>query len=180
MGKIKFELLDNDKETKSFYCHNGSIERIIAESYFLTLLKHAYAYRFSTEGEILGYYMILFRKIELSLCPEIISEYYCDHMNYCVAVHIDYLAVSSKYQHKGIGTTVLKIVIKSIFDLSESFPVRIITIDALKEVYDWYCEIGFTAFDKDDLKNSNPTISMYMDCINAKDMEKIEEYKSIC
>lgn len=55
----------------------------------------------------------------------------------------------------------LGIIINSILRLAEKFPVRLITIDVLKEYYDWYKCKGFLPFDKADIDDGKPTIRMY-------------------
>lgn len=177
MGNIKGQLLDNNQEIRDFKCGNASIERTITESYYLTLLKHAYAYKIIGNGMILGYYMLLFRKILLEDCPESIGDYYTEKLDYCTSIHIDYLAINEKYQHRGIGTNVLKMIILFVMKFGKKLPIRLITIDALKEYYDWYRGIGFIAFNEKDLKDSKPTISMYMDCISKDNLEIIKEYE---
>ena len=142
----------------------------------MTLLKHAYSYSFSCDGVVLGYYMIQFHKINLNICPESIGDYYA-RIDYCMAMHIGLLAVDSKFQKKRIGTNVLKTLIKMVKNYSKSLPIRLITIDALKEFSEWYIEIGFTYFDEKDLQDEKSTISMYIDCIELVSMEKIKEYQ---
>lgn len=50
----------------------------------------------------------------------------------------------------------LGIIINSILRLAEKFPVRLITIDALKEYYDWYKCKGFYRLIKRILMMGNP------------------------
>lgn len=123
--------------------------------------------------------MLLFRKIVLNTCPSKISDYYSEKMDYCVSIHIDFLAIDSCFQHKGIGTSVLKTIIATCKRLIPFIPVRLITLDALKEYYEWYCKNGFVAFDEKDLTNDCPTIPMYMDCITNENAEKITEYQLV-
>lgn len=176
MGQLYFDMLEEAVCDDSFNCGNHSIERKISESYWLTILQHAYAYKISTDGIILGYYMILFRKIALAHCPDNISEYYSGMMDYCISVHLDYLAVDKRYQHKKIGTNTMKIIINSVLRLAKRFPVRLITIDALKEYYSWYQAIGYSAFNENDMDDGNTTIKMYMDCLSCENKERINKY----
>ena len=57
MGKIIVEKLQEDVPKGSFYCGNGSIERMIEDSYFVTQLQHAFAFKvYDDRNYIIGYY----------------------------------------------------------------------------------------------------------------------------
>lgn len=73
----------------------------------------------------------------------------------------------------------LGIIINSILRLAEKFPVRLITIDALKEYYDWYKRKGFLPFDKADIDDGKPIIRMYLDCLSIENKERIKKYGEI-
>lgn len=175
MAQLIFNLVTLDSSAtplNEFRCGNSSIElrlRVYAAS--MSSLKHAYTYSVSFENLLLGYYMISFKKILLSECPEQIRDYYGD-LDYCVSVHIELVAVASKYQHHRIGTTILKEIIRRVQLLSAHFPVRLITLDALEEYIGWYTNNGFAPIS--DFPLGGSTRLMYLDCISREQLEIIE------
>ncbi len=146
-------------------CGNASINSLITESYYTTILQHAYCYIVSYNNEVVGAYMLKFTKIELDICPEDIADYRSEICTDCFSVHIKYIAVDKRYQRNGLGKLILKYIIKSVMQLCEKWPVRLITLDALKEKYEWYLALGFLPFNEKDIDNDSATISMYMDCL---------------
>lgn len=177
MGKIIIKKLDHDVASGTFDCGNDSVNRKIEESYFPTLMQYSYAYEISISGCVVGYYMIKFRTIKLSYAPSVIREYYCSLIEDCCALHISYIAISEKFQGRKIGTNVLKTLIFQILGLCDKWPITIITVDALKEKYDWYKSIGFLPFDDEDSKGEDITIPMFMSCI--PDKEAVDNYCEI-
>lgn len=165
MGELQIIKLRKEVPNGTFDCGNSSINSLIVESYFPTILQHGYAYQVSCQGVVLGYYMIKFRNIKLDSCPEEISDYKSTIISDCCSVHISYIAINKKYQNKSIGTSLLNIIIKRVLDLCREFPVMLLTLEALKDKYDWYINKGFKPFDGNELDNSCPTINMYMLCI---------------
>lgn len=150
-------------------CGNASINSLITESYYTTILQHAYCYIVSYKDRVVGTYMLKFTKIELNICPEDIADYRSEICTDCFSVHIKYIAVDKSYQGKGIGTFIMQYIIKSVMQLCEKWPVRLITLDALKEKYKWYLELGFLPFNEKDIDDDSATISMYMDCLLNQD-----------
>lgn len=177
MAKITIEKLDRNVLDKEFDCGNSSINMQVQASYYPTLLQYAYAYKVSISDHIVGYYMIKLRTIKLEKAPSEISEYSCSLISECNAVHIKYIAIDKEYQHKTIGTYVLKTIIVSVLNLCKKFPITLITLDALIDKYDWYKRNGFRAFDEDELQVSQTTIPMYINCI--LDKKTVNDYCSI-
>lgn len=91
-----------------------------------------------------------------------------------MAMHIRYLAIDKKFQNKGIGTVVLRGIIAEILKLSQIYPIRIITIDALGEYYEWYKKIGFR--DIPGIENNGITYPMFMDCMSKEEARKLKEF----
>lgn len=145
MAEIRCPLMD--KEVDGFECNNSSIEEQVRDSYFITLLKQAYGHQIIIDGQIVGYYM---------------------------AMHIRYLAIDKRVQHRGIGTIVLRGILAEIIELSKKYPIRIITIDALTEYYDWYKNIGFK--DIHGCESDGIVHQMYIDCMTKKETECLEEF----
>lgn len=177
MAKIKISKMEKEIPTESIDCGNASINALIEKSYYPTILQHAYSYIVCYDEKIIGAYMLKFVKIELEDCPEEIADYVSDMCSDCFSLHIKYIAVDEKYQRKGIGKYLLKYIVKGVRELCENWPIRLITLDALKEKYDWYCSLGFLPFNKEDLEDDNTTIHMYLDCLIH--VEKVNTYCNI-
>ena len=174
MGKLIIEKLDHEILENTFSCGNKSIDSQIKESYFPTLLQYAYAYQVSLDNTVVGYYMIGLRSIKMDFVPEEIQEYKTSLVNSVGALHIPYIAVSEKYQNRNIGTYVLRAIMLQVKNLCKIVPIAVMTLDALKEKYEWYKKRGFKPFDEKELVNEDSIIRMYVNCI--LDMEAVENY----
>ena len=165
MAVIKMRKLQADTEDVLFDCGNAGINAMVRRSYYPTLLQHLYAFEILADGKTVGYYMLGFKKFKLTDCPGEIGEYISDMSEYCYSLHIRYIAVATAYQHYGIGTVALKMIIGSVKDMCSIWPVRFITLDALKERVDWYKRIGFVMFNDKDITNREKDVRMYLDCL---------------
>lgn len=175
MNEIKCPLMD--KEVIGFKCANPSIEQQIRDSYFITLLKQAYGHQIIIDGRAIGYYMLYFKGIKLEEINKIMDEEYESSMaDYYMAMHIRYLAIDERLQHRGIGTRVLRGIIVEILRLSKIYPIRIITIDALSEYHEWYKTIGFK--DIPGREFDGITYPMFMDCMSKEEIDKLEDFCS--
>ena len=131
-------------------------------------MQYSYAYEVTISEQVVGYYMIYLRAINIDQAPSELSDYQSSIVHNCSAVHISYIAVDKRFQKRSIGTNVLKTIIVQVLEICKKFPITIITLDALKDKYEWYKEIGFIAFDEEDIANSDITIPMYINCILDK------------
>lgn len=171
MGQLVISKLHGDIQKDSFDCGNDSINNMVYESYYPTLLKHAYAFQVkdSITGNVLGYYMIKFRSIKISDCPDDIPEYKGSLINDCCALHISYVAVGKKYQRHKIGSNILKAIIKAAKESSNQLPILLITIDALRDKAEWYRHLGFSYFGEQQTREEiQSTVPMYIDCIENR------------
>jgi GNAT superfamily N-acetyltransferase len=176
MIAIKTKKVQCDLSDSSFNCGVAGINRMIRESYYPTLLQHMYAYEIIVNDIIVGYYMIEFRRIYLaeSGLEEKIGEYISDLADACYALNLRYIAVGSEYQHRGIGSLMLKLIIKQTNELCKNWPIRLITLDALPEKVEWYKSNGFLPFRKNCAKNAKGEVPMFFDCL--LDEKLLEEY----
>lgn len=175
---MNYKLLQEDVPPGAFDCGNASINDWVTKSYYVTLLQHGYAYQIVGNDKILGYYMIVLRDIELNECPESISEFFEETLcNKIPSVCIKYIAIDKKYQGNKIGTTVLKSLIKKIREFADLFPIRVITLDALPELVEWYKQVGFREMPYNPPQQEGYTVYMYLDCI--KNPEKLEKYVNL-
>jgi len=107
------------------------------------------------------------------------DDYLSNMVEYYTAVHIRYIAIDKRVQNQGIGTIVFKGILSELIKLSEKYPIRIITLDALAKYYEWYKKIGFK--DIPGKESDGITYPMYMDCMTQKDADKLDEFQgSLC
>lgn len=173
MSVIKCPLMD--REVKGFKCANQSIEKQIEDSYFITLLKQAYGHKIIIGDKVIGYYMLHFKGIKLETINAIMGEEYSSSMlDYYMVLHIRYLAIDERLQHKGIGTRVLKAILSEVLDLSKKYPIRVITLDALKEYHKWYYNIGFK--DIPGMNDDGFTVPMYISCMTEEDKKILNDF----
>lgn len=170
MSTIKISKMQADVGIETFDCGNASINSLIYKSCYPTVLQHAYAYVAQFEETIVGVYMLKFMKIDLSSCPEDISDYQSDICSDCFSIHIKYIAVSKDLQGQRLGSSLLALIIRYVRKLCEKWPVRLITLDALKDKVDWYKLFGFVPFNENDMEDNEPTIKMYLDCLLDPDL----------
>lgn len=146
----------------SFSCGIPTIDGYVKNSYYPTIVQHAYGYSISGEGKILGYYMIMFREIELDDFPEEIADYDPEIKDRKVStVHIRYIAIDEKYQHNKIGTATIQTIIKEVEILAEKWPIRVITIDAREDLVSWYERLGFRKMVNNTPGQDGVTVSMF-------------------
>lgn len=175
MAELQFSRITKDIENIDFDCGVNSINEYIRQSYYPFIIQQAYTYSVKTGDIILGFYQVMFREVILDDFPDDIS--YSDggiDDSKIVAVHIRFIAVDSRFHKKEIGTNILRVVVKRIKDLSKEWPIRVITIDARKELVEWYKREGFIP-----MKNNTPwqdgvTDAMYFSLVNFP--EEIDEY----
>ena len=180
METLEFKKITRSVEDNPFECGVASINEYVKNSYYQLLIQHAYTFSIMREKTVVGYYQVIFRDIELDKFPEDISDYSSSDIkgNKITAVHIRYIAIDKQYQKRNIGTAVLKVIIKKCLKLSEEWPIRVITIDALNNLVDWYSKAGFKKMQRNTGGQDNVTTAMYFDCmIHSKELE---EYNDDC
>ena len=178
MSQLIYELLQEDVPEGSFSCGNAAIDSWVFQSYYVTLLQHGYAYRIMGNGTILGYFMIMFRNVEPYECPEEISDYREENLcSQIPSVCIKYIAIDKRYQRRGIGTQALRFIINFIKRHAEVMPIRLITIDAVENLVEWYKKEGFVKMPFNPQSQEGVTVYMYFDCI--RNPEKVKEYISL-
>lgn len=174
MSKLTYKFLRENIEEGKFDCGVESINQYVVDSFWATLLQHGYAYQILYAKTVVGYYMITFNHIGIEDCPETISEYTSGMSNFLYSVEIKYLAIDKKYQKKGIGTSVLPSIIKSIKDCVLEVPIRLITIDARNDLVNWYKSFGFVELPHNTEWQNGYTTKMYIDCLLRK--KEFQEY----
>ena len=177
MSELKFSLLKGDVPKGSFDCENKEINKWVEDSYYATLLQQAYAYQIRVGDVVVGYYMIAIRNVDLYDCPDEVSDYFQDGFGDKIpSVYIEYLAIDKKFKGQRLGETTLRTIIKRVRDLSEQWPIRLITINALTELVEWYKREGFLEMAKSLPGQEGYNVYMYLDCI--KNMDELDDYTS--
>ena len=175
MSKLTYRLLQQDVNPDDFDCGIDSINEYVYCSYLATLLQHGYAYQIEYKNKIIGYYMITINHILLEDCNDEIADYTSGLSNYIYSIEIKYLAIHRNYQRKGIGTEVLKSIIKGIKDFLYRIPFRLITIDARNDYIQWYKRFGFIECSKNSIGQEGYTTRMYLDCLQHE--EELKKYE---
>ena len=117
----------------------------------------------------------MFRDVELTDLPDDIAEYDSEVKdNRITAVHIRFIAIDKEYQKKKLGTSTLQIIIAYVRQLTQMWPVRIITIDARLDLMKWYIEEGFLSMVHNKPGQQGVTQAMVMDCMRYE--EELSEY----
>ena len=175
MENLQFINVNESVEDVEFDCGVKSINEYIRDAYYPHILQNAYSYCIMYNNIVLGYYQIMFRNIEVNDFPQEISDYITELNDKKIsAVHIRFIAIDRKYQKQKIGTKTLNVIIKRVKDLAEIWPIRVITIDAISELVDWYGKAGFVKMNHNTTGQDGTTEAMYFDCMIHKD--QLENY----
>ncbi len=175
MGTLQFKRVTQEVEKLPFDCGVASINEYVKNSYYPTIVQHAYAYSIISKEKILGYYQVMFREIELGDFPEDISDYNPGVKEDKIsAVHIRYIAVDKNFHGHKIGTGTLQTIIKDVEELADVWPIRVITIDARLDLVEWYERQGFIKMKNNTVGQDIATVAMYFDCM--KYSKELEEY----
>ena len=178
METLEFKKITRSVEDYPFECGVASINEYVRNSYYQLLIQHVCTFSIMYKESVVGYYQVLFRDIELDKFPEDISDYSSSDIksNKITAVHIRYIAIDKQYQKHGIGTAVLKVIIKKCLKLSEEWPIRVINIDALDNLVNWYSKVGFKKMQRNTGGQDDITTAMYFDCmIYSKELKEYND-----
>ena len=103
MGNLQYRKVTREVEDTSFTCDIPSIDEYVKNSYYPTIVQHAYGYSISGRGIVLGYYMIMFREIELDDFPPEIADYDSEIKDRKVsAVHMVHIVINNG-AHETVG-----------------------------------------------------------------------------
>ncbi|AFM01426.1 putative acetyltransferase [Desulfitobacterium dehalogenans ATCC 51507] len=141
-------------ESKEFRCGNGSMDNFLyMEAYEEHIYRHASTTLVFYEEELAAYFTLHRAPLKFQLGENEDEKVTQD------ALALARLAVSRKYQGKGLGTHILKeIIIRNAYIHNE---IHIIT-DALYEKWKWYNEIGFVPLIEDEIDEENPSEVVFM------------------
>lgn len=139
-------------DLKSFRCGNGSMDSFLEiEAFFSDIERKASTSLVYHGSNLVAYYTLQHTKLDI--------ESWKNDSEYAFSLDIARLAVASSYQGKGIGSYIMWKIINTAYEVNERF----ITVDALKEKWEWYSKFDFEIMFEDDLQTDSPVVSMYAD-----------------
>lgn len=149
----------DQKAIQQFNCGNSSINRFLQrDAYFNSVKRMSQTNLFEfksnrqRESPLIGFITLSFRSIQFDE----------DECAYPV-LYLEYLAIERKFQHSGIGTSILKNVISRCMTVSELAGIRALILNAVSEYHNFYKEAGFTLFGKNDDPNITKMIIDFRD-----------------
>ena len=154
---------------KPFDCGDADLnEFLFADARFYEEQLLAHTYILEDEEETIAFFSVLndkvsqtevdkslWRKLRRTIPHE-------KHYDSYPAVKIGRLAVSSKHKGEDIGTTIIMAIRTKLGANIEYSACRFLTVDAYKEVKDFYTKNGFLPLLKE-VPEDQPTIPMYFD-----------------
>ena len=168
MARLELRRMDRDI-AGDISCGVQSIDELIKNAYYSVIYKQAIAYNVFYQSILVGNYMLRFGFIE-----DEEDEYYVDNHSY-PCMELAYIAIDKKFQNNGLGTNVLKLIIKQVKRISDELPIRFFILDAFASWENWYGKAGFREYPKKlDLRYPD-TIPMRMDLIDAASIENSQE-----
>ncbi len=135
--KIQYNII------KDFDCGNTSINQQIKNSPYINALNLASAYEIKIGNRVVGYYMYHIINIRYKDLAGDISEYYDERFTSITSFYIDYIAIDKKYQRKGLGTVVLRDIMKELTKKGKVLPIKAISFDTFDYLVKWYEKNGF-------------------------------------
>ena len=172
MVKIIDRIIKSPLENTDFDCGNPRINELVKESYFANLIQIAYTHEIKMDDEVVGYYMLQFKTISDDI-PAEIGDYWDDQYGRTVpCVYLHFIAINKRFQNKGIGSAIMKLIIKNTMDMVEYVPIRIITLKSVEDKVDWYSKLGFKKL----TNRENFESIMYLDCIKEENRVKLLDY----
>lgn len=153
--QLQFKQLTREaiKDIASFSCGNYTMERFLIENaYHHHITREASTTLVYYNNIVIGYYTLNRTALNFEFPNSLIKK------EHTYALDLARLAVSDKYQGKGIGTLILQ----HIVDIAYRINDRFITTDALYEKWNWYKKRGFMYLIEDEIKSSTSSKYVYM------------------
>lgn len=160
-------------DVKDFTCGVNSIDTWVQESYYGLLTKQMNTYEIVLDGRTVGYYGLMFREVKPEECKEEVAEYSAVTLSdKFISVCIKYLVVDVRFHRRGIGTKILWDVIKRVKLLSKEYPIRLIVIDALPELVEWYKTFGFAPMEHNSIGQDGFSEQMFIELVDYKQLDE--------
>jgi len=157
---IVINRLHEEVKKEDFSCGKESIDNMVYEAYFTSLLQFSNAYKAVCDNETVGYFMTSLGSIRLDFAPESIAQY-AGKKDTISTLYIDFIAVKKELHGCGFGKAIMKIIEKKAETLIKQYEwnVRLITFNATKDNVDKYISWGFQQYGKEDVY----TVPMFKD-----------------
>lgn len=172
MDGISISKITDSNELIGHSCGEPAIDQMIRSAFYSHLFRQQDTYCIRFQGDVIGSYALSVKAIDFSACDEEIAEYYKNNLFFGV-LYIPYLAVDTDMQGMGIGTAVLKLIIRFAIEKASDVPVRCVLFDALRRRVKFYQDCGFTVLSKDELNSNSETVRMFFDLITEEDRSRI-------
>ncbi|WFN35027.1 GNAT family N-acetyltransferase [Methanogenium sp. S4BF] len=157
--ELSFLVLQQNSDLTSFECTEPELSDFLKENAKNYQKTHmAITYPVHYEGNVAGYFTLVNDNIFHEHVEEDDRPPFFIHTRY-PAIKIARLATSQKYEGRGIGESMLKVVIKLALNISEISGCRILTVDAKPKAVGFYEKYGFRKV----LRKSDDTIPLYRD-----------------
>lgn len=152
IDQIRIVPLTKEYYLESFYCGNNEIDHFLKNSAMIgqeDMLSRAYLV--CINDDVIGFFTLAASSIEvLAIDSEDGIEEFPESIY--PAIDIPKLAITKKFQGKGVGEYTLKAAIGKILSISENIGCRYITLDSVKDKVGFYKKYSFKIVDiyKDD------------------------------
>lgn len=163
--------ISGDPDMSRFSCGTHSIDALIKESYYNTLLRYQTTLQILCQDIVVGY---------VSLRCKNICSAESQNGKFFTALYIEFLGIDVTYQRRGLGTKIMKYLIHYARTLHSKYPIRYVAFDALTTLVDWYKSFEFKADTKQPsafstLTDNGSTVLMYLDLIDPAELQKYHE-----
>lgn len=175
MVTLRYTPITEESALKDFDCGNASVNRLVADSYYPHLLKQSRTYQIKVRDQTVGFYRLSVQGVSLEHSDAPVAERYLATPSYG-AVCLDYIAVDASFHHLGIGTAALESIVQQAHALAQSWPVRLLVLDALRKKVPWYSNKDFCALNSSDLAGASETVRMYLDLQSEEDSAVLDAY----
>ena len=175
MATLCYTVVNTKYDLDEFDCDNPSINRLVQESLYPTLLDQIQTYKISVQDRRVGFIAFSVLKVTCENSDAQFAEYYHSSPSYG-AILINFIAVDRHVQHKGIGTTALQYIVNETNKLCDFLPIRLLIVDALRSKLEWYEKRGFLPLCSSDVKGDSETIRMYMDIMPEARKKRLASY----
>lgn len=175
MATLCFSRVDTESDFDNFDCGNESINRLVKNSLYPTLLDQTRAYKVSIKDYRVGFIALSISHISCENSDASFADFFDKDPLYG-AILVDYIAVDKKIHQKGIGSTALEYIVEETRKINLFAPIRFVILDALRSKYEWYTKRGFLPLNSTDITGCSETIRMYLDIMTADRKQRLASY----
>jgi len=165
---MELELIDifTGVELDNFSSNNSSLDEYLKrQAYYEHMMHLSNTKLVKINNDVVAFFTMEFRQLKI---PQDYDE------NIYPIVCLKCLAVDSRFQAKGIGSTIIEYITPQSKELSEFIGCRCLIIDAIKEKVNWYKDRGFQFIDiEENIDKYDVTVPMFID---FRDDELVIDY----